>query len=106
MLLCLRWGFSAALSLLAIRWTIDNPNYVLDPEQVLPDVLANCLPMGGKGFVVAAILAAGMTTFDSTINKYVISLHHHSYSYFSVRRAIGPLIFTKEHGIHEPPSLR
>lgn len=69
-LLCLRWGFSAALSLLAIRWTIDNPGYVLDPEQVLPDVLANCLPMGGKGFVVAAILAAGMTTFDSTINKY------------------------------------
>jgi hypothetical protein len=30
----------------------------------------NCLPSGGRGFVVAALLAAAMTTFDSTINRF------------------------------------
>lgn len=38
-LLGLRWAFSAGLSLMAIRYTLLNPDYVLDPEAVMPVVL-------------------------------------------------------------------
>jgi len=68
-MLSVRWAFTAGVALLAIRYTIDNPSVVLDPEEVLSVVLENCLSTGGRGFVVAAILAAGMTTFDTSLNN-------------------------------------
>lgn len=39
-----------------------------DPEQVLPVVLSELLPSGVRGIVVAGLVAAAMSTFDSTLN--------------------------------------
>ena len=39
-----------------------------DPEQVLPVVLSEFLPSGVRGIVVAGLVAAAMSTFDSTLN--------------------------------------
>jgi len=40
----------------------------LDPEKVLPVVIGTLLPIGIKGFVLAGLIAAAMSTFDSTLN--------------------------------------
>ncbi|NQV37677.1 MAG: sodium:solute symporter, partial [Candidatus Marinimicrobia bacterium] len=37
------------------------------PELVLPTVI-NTIPIGMKGFLIAGLMAAGMSTFDSTVN--------------------------------------
>jgi Na+/proline symporter len=39
-----------------------------DAERVLPVVLSRLLPAGLKGLVVAGLIAAAMSTFDSTLN--------------------------------------
>ena len=39
-----------------------------DPEQVLPAVLGRGLPPGVRGLVIAGLVAAAMSTFDSTLN--------------------------------------
>ncbi|MBU1429626.1 sodium:solute symporter [Myxococcota bacterium] len=39
-----------------------------DPEQVLPVVLGQMLPDGIRGLVLAGLIAAAMSTFDSTLN--------------------------------------
>ena len=39
-----------------------------DPEQVLPVVLGTLLPDGIRGLVIAGLIAAAMSTFDSTLN--------------------------------------
>ncbi len=39
-----------------------------DAEQVLPTVLAYVLPVGVRGLVIAGLIAAAMSTFDSTLN--------------------------------------
>lgn len=39
-----------------------------DPEQLLPVVLGALLPAGIKGLVLAGLIAAAMSTFDSTLN--------------------------------------
>ncbi len=39
-----------------------------DAEQVLPVVLGRMLPAGVKGLVIAGLIAAAMSTFDSTLN--------------------------------------
>jgi SSS family solute:Na+ symporter len=40
----------------------------MDPEKVLPRVVNTMLPAGIKGLVLAGLLAAFMSTFDSTLN--------------------------------------
>ena len=62
-----RWalvmGFTAfGLSILA------NHSGALDSERVLPMVLNQVLPVGIKGLVLAGLLAAFMSTFDSSLN--------------------------------------
>jgi Na+/proline symporter len=39
-----------------------------DPEQVLPVVLGELLPAGIRGLVLSGLVAAAMSTFDSTLN--------------------------------------
>jgi Na+/proline symporter len=39
-----------------------------DPEKVLPVVINQMVPIGIKGILVAGLMAAGMSTFDSTVN--------------------------------------
>jgi len=53
-----------------------------DPEMVLPIVLGEMLPVGVKGFVLAGLIAAAMSTFDSTLNagaSYVVKDIYQSY---------------------------
>ncbi len=62
-LLSFRWVFVAALAI----WGISLGAEIQDPEMVLPTVVAT-LPMGIKGFLIAGLMAAAMSTFDSTVN--------------------------------------
>ena len=53
-----------------------------DAESVLPVVLGNVLPVGIKGFVLAGLIAAAMSTFDSTLNagaSYIVKDVYESY---------------------------
>ncbi len=59
-----RWSLCMAICVLALVGFHD----VTDPERVLPRVLKECLPAGLRGLVLAGLLAAFMSTFDSTIN--------------------------------------
>ncbi|MCA9231655.1 MAG: hypothetical protein KDA57_13470 [Planctomycetales bacterium] len=69
--LIVRWGMAMGIALLAIVGISE----VSDPEQVMPAVLQNYLPVGIRGLVIAGLLAAFMSTFSSTVNSgasYVI----------------------------------
>lgn len=53
-----------------------------DPEQVLPVVLGQMLPVGVKGVVLAGLIAAAMSTFDSTLNagaSYIVKDIYETY---------------------------
>lgn len=53
-----------------------------DPESVLPVVLSRTLPAGVKGVVLAGLIAAAMSTFDSTLNagaSYIVKDVYESY---------------------------
>ncbi|MFA5705601.1 MAG: sodium:solute symporter [Candidatus Neomarinimicrobiota bacterium] len=62
-LLSFRWPFIAALAV----WGISLGTSISDPEMVLPAVVT-VLPAGIKGFIIAGLMAAAMSTFDSTVN--------------------------------------
>ena len=64
--LCLsfRWPFIMGIAVLGLYLG----DKVSEPEMVLPVVLATLIPAGIKGLVIAALIAAAMSTFDSTIN--------------------------------------
>ena len=72
----LRWAMVAGLVALGIHMVIyDLPQYQTaiahikaDSEMVLPAVIGAILPVGIKGFVLAGLIAAAMSTFDSTLN--------------------------------------
>lgn len=72
-LLGLRWAFSGGVAVLAIHYSTtssgDHSAVPIDPERVVPIVIDKMLPVGVKGFVLAALLAAALTTFDTTINS-------------------------------------
>lgn len=65
-LLSFRWPFIAALAVLGIYMGTQG-TVIADPEKVLPLVVAT-LPTGIKGFLIAGLMAAAMSTFDSTVN--------------------------------------
>lgn len=62
-LLSFRWIFIGAIAVIGISLGTK----ISDPELVLPAVVET-LPIGIKGFLVAGLMAAGMSTFDSTVN--------------------------------------
>src|SRR5210317_1607293 len=62
-LLSFRWIFIGAIAVIGVSLGTK----VVDPELVLPAVVET-LPIGIKGFLVAGLMAAGMSTFDSTVN--------------------------------------
>jgi len=63
--LVVRWGMAAGIVLLALAGIAS----VTDPEQVMPLVLQEYLPVGVRGLVIAGLLAAFMSTFSSTLNS-------------------------------------
>jgi Na+/proline symporter len=66
-LLSFRWAFVAAIAVLGILYA-QSSGELLDPERVLPTVINVYFPAGIKGLLIAALLAAGMSTFDSVVN--------------------------------------
>ncbi len=62
-LLSFRWIFIGAIAVIGVSLG----SQISDPELVLPAVV-DTLPIGVKGFLVAGLMAAGMSTFDSTVN--------------------------------------
>ena len=67
LLLSFRWPLIISFALLGIHYGINN-SVIADPELVLPTVLQHYLPVGIKGLLIAAFIAAAMSTFDSTVN--------------------------------------
>lgn len=63
--LVIRWAMAMGITLLAFQIAED----IRDPEQVMPIVLQEYLPVGLKGIVIAGLLAAFMSTFSSTANS-------------------------------------
>ncbi len=66
-LLSFRWPFIAAIATMVIVFGAKN-GVILDPEAVLPIVISELVPTGIKGLMVAGLMAAAMSTFDSTVN--------------------------------------
>ncbi len=66
-LLAFRWPFIAAIAIMGIVLG-SQQGVIEDPETVLPVVINQLVPIGIKGILVAGLMAAGMSTFDSTVN--------------------------------------
>lgn len=62
-LLAFRWPFIAAIAIMGVVF-----GNIQDPETVLPVVINEMVPFGIKGVLVAGLMAAAMSTFDSTVN--------------------------------------
>ena len=67
-LLAFRWPLIASFAMLGIYHGIETGSVIADPELVLPTVIKNYIPTGVKGFLIAGLMAAAMSTFDSTVN--------------------------------------
>ena len=67
LLLAFRWPLIAAFALLGVHYGLTH-QVIADPELVLPTVLNTYIPGGMKGLIVAGLMAAAMSTFDSTVN--------------------------------------
>lgn len=66
-LLAFRWPFVAAIAIMGISYGASQGT-IQDPERVIPIVVNQMVPMGIKGFLIAGLMAAAMSTFDSTVN--------------------------------------
>lgn len=66
-LLAFRWPFIAAIATMGVVFG-SQQGVIQDPETVLPVVINNLVPIGVKGLLVAGLMAAAMSTFDSTVN--------------------------------------
>jgi Na+/proline symporter len=66
-LLSFRWPFIAAIATMGVVFGAQQ-GVIADPETVLPVVINNLVPIGVKGLLVAGLMAAAMSTFDSTVN--------------------------------------
>lgn len=66
-LLSFRWPFTAAIAIMGIALGASS-GAIGDPERVLPMVIDTLIPSGLKGLLVAGLMAAAMSTFDSTVN--------------------------------------
>ena len=67
-LLSFRWPFIAALAMMGISIGVNSGHVINDPEMVLPIVVGQLVPVGVKGLLIAGLMAAAMSTFDSTVN--------------------------------------
>jgi Na+/proline symporter len=66
-LLSFRWPFIAAIATMGVVLG-SQQGVIQDPETVLPVVINTLVPIGVKGLLVAGLMAAAMSTFDSTVN--------------------------------------
>jgi Na+/proline symporter len=68
-LLAFRWPFIAAIAIMGIAFGASQGFAIEDPEMVLPTVIMEIVPIGVKGLLVAGLMAAAMSTFDSIVNS-------------------------------------
>jgi len=66
-LLAFRWPFVISIAIMGVVYGATN-EVIANPEQVLPVVIMNLIPVGIKGLLVAGLISAAMSTFDSTVN--------------------------------------
>ena len=66
-LLAFRWPFIMAIAIMGVVFGTQQ-GVIQDPEAVLPIVIDKLVPIGVKGILVAGLMAAAMSTFDSTVN--------------------------------------
>jgi len=59
-----RWAMIAGFVFLAASGLVGSA----DPEKILPVVIVQMIPAGLRGFLIAALLAAFMSSFSSTVN--------------------------------------
>jgi len=64
-LLAFRWPFIMAVAVLGLKI---KEHIGGDPEKTLPAVIKHLLPVGIQGIAIAAMFAAEMSTFSSTVN--------------------------------------
>jgi Na+/proline symporter len=57
----------AAIAVMGIYHGV-NSEVIANPEEVLPVVLLEYFPIGIKGLLIAGLIAAAMSTFDSVVN--------------------------------------
>jgi len=67
LLFSLRWPFVISIAIMGISYGVSNQT-IANPEEVLPIVLVELIPVGLKGLLVAGLIAAAMSTFDSVVN--------------------------------------
>jgi solute:Na+ symporter, SSS family len=75
LVISVRWALVMAFTAFGLS-ILANSSGVVDSERVLPMVLNRVLPVGIKGIVIAGLVAAFMSTFDSTLNvtaSYVVN---------------------------------
>jgi Na+/proline symporter len=66
-LMSLRWPFVACIAIMGVNYGVTN-EVIANPEKVLPVVILEQIPVGLKGLLVAGLIAAAMSTFDSVVN--------------------------------------
>jgi len=65
LLFTIRWPLVIGVAVLGIGLGADIPK---DPEMVFPAVLGHYFPLGLRAVIVSCMIAAAMSTFDSTVN--------------------------------------
>ena len=75
LLLLFRWTLVMGTVILGLKLAVSNPEIAellaADPEKTLPIVVSEAIPSGVRGILIAGLVAAAMSTFDSTINAGV-----------------------------------
>ena len=67
MVFSVRWALVMAFTVFGLS-ILTGQGSAVDAERVLPMVINRVLPVGIKGLVLAGLIAAFMSTFDSTLN--------------------------------------
>ncbi len=68
LLLSFRWPLVTAFAMLGIHYGA-TLSVISDPDLFFPTVIAEYVPVGIKGILIACFIAAAMSTFDSIINS-------------------------------------
>jgi len=78
-LFVVRWPFIIAIAILGLSLGSAIP---ADPEMIFPQVVSQYFPMGLRAVIVSCLVAAAMSTYDSTLNAggaYIVNDLYHRF---------------------------